>query len=818
MRRLRKCTSVCSSFSRVHKIPHIEQTAAFCFLMDTPQKSFSLLYFLFLFSLVLLRHLTKRCLSFYIQTKETLDPSRQESRERRKRHKRGTRESQKRNCLRRSEPKQARKQPTKHCTTVDSFSIRVCVFFPMSAPCPLAPDSWYHHHHHNNNIKTTRSLLSSSSLSLAAAMDPSLVLSSSSSSSWLLDPQLLWTHSSCNHKNKSLSVSKKLLRLGLATPTTTTRPTQHVFLQQQPFGSNHHPNNNNRVRMTPQQQCLPNKRRTRRSAPLLQCPRTITSRQQRTTFTRVQDETTTTTTRNHHHQQHNVTTTTTTRPWCHDATKTTSRNNTTRDLVASSLAPPELSSLQPQQQQQPLPPEQQRGNQQQQPPSTTRTIRSKPPATTPMPCAITTTTPRRRRKGLKTAQEIRRQFLARLGILQQQPSTLGNQNHHNRTSATNTTTTHQRSAPFQRQRPPSVSSLSSSYQQALQGEDPPDHDGGGQDVLLIHDEDADRVVNVGSVPTILLQEQDTHTTGNHRIKDTPGNHRNKNNKSENHHCPPQQQEQQPKHGGPCHSSTTSTTKRNPMRTSKTLDDKRGTSPVSVREYPPPSTRVLLTDSHNKNKNYQQGDAVCDDPMDGPDHTTTRTTKHCAVTTTRCSVQKNNNNKNHKKHVSFYPHVTVHVIPHYQSYSRRMHHLLWTSSRESRIEAARNCLEFAADQWDWRQAANDEDYRFCRGQWLHPIHFVVAAGHHHATDSNHNTYSHSPYSSEYSSPCSWRQQRTRRRSTYCTKSIHGRGASPAVVTAAIGNDTASSSPPTTSKTLTTTASCPTAAGLRNLRRA
>ncbi|KAL7564193.1 hypothetical protein ACA910_021620 [Epithemia clementina (nom. ined.)] len=81
------------------------------------------------------------------------------------------------------------------------------------------------------------------------------------------------------------------------------------------------------------------------------------------------------------------------------------------------------------------------------------------------------------------------------------------------------------------------------------------------------------------------------------------------------------------------------------------------------------------------------------------------------------------NMKKKKHVSFDTRVTVHPIPHHLAYSKRFRQVLWTSSEVMRRLAARNCLEFASDNWDWRQAANDEDLVYCQGEWWHPVHFV-----------------------------------------------------------------------------------------------
>lgn len=77
----------------------------------------------------------------------------------------------------------------------------------------------------------------------------------------------------------------------------------------------------------------------------------------------------------------------------------------------------------------------------------------------------------------------------------------------------------------------------------------------------------------------------------------------------------------------------------------------------------------------------------------------------------------------KGSVSFHPSVKVHTIPTRTAYSDRIRGALWTHPLEMQQNAARNSLEFAAEGWDWRQVADDEDMVVCRGERIHPIHFV-----------------------------------------------------------------------------------------------
>lgn len=77
----------------------------------------------------------------------------------------------------------------------------------------------------------------------------------------------------------------------------------------------------------------------------------------------------------------------------------------------------------------------------------------------------------------------------------------------------------------------------------------------------------------------------------------------------------------------------------------------------------------------------------------------------------------------KSGVSFETSVMVHPIPSRSSYSDRMRAQLWTPSIELQENAARNCLEFAAEGWDWRRVADDQDMIVYHGERIHPVHFM-----------------------------------------------------------------------------------------------
>ena len=50
--------------------------------------------------------------------------------------------------------------------------------------------------------------------------------------------------------------------------------------------------------------------------------------------------------------------------------------------------------------------------------------------------------------------------------------------------------------------------------------------------------------------------------------------------------------------------------------------------------------------------------------------------------------------------------------------------LWSSATELYQNAARNCIEFAAEGWNWRTVADDEHMILsASGELIHPVHII-----------------------------------------------------------------------------------------------
>ena len=77
----------------------------------------------------------------------------------------------------------------------------------------------------------------------------------------------------------------------------------------------------------------------------------------------------------------------------------------------------------------------------------------------------------------------------------------------------------------------------------------------------------------------------------------------------------------------------------------------------------------------------------------------------------------------EKAVSFASSVTVHPIPKHSAYSNRIRETIWPNPIEMQESAARNCIEFASEGWNWRHVAEEEDMVYYHGEMVHPIHFA-----------------------------------------------------------------------------------------------
>jgi hypothetical protein len=81
------------------------------------------------------------------------------------------------------------------------------------------------------------------------------------------------------------------------------------------------------------------------------------------------------------------------------------------------------------------------------------------------------------------------------------------------------------------------------------------------------------------------------------------------------------------------------------------------------------------------------------------------------------------NVRRKRSVSFSECVNVQIIAHKDMYSERIRRNLWCKPEELAQNAQRNSIEFAAENFDWRQASEDDTFFTCpdTGDKIHPAH-------------------------------------------------------------------------------------------------
>ena len=80
-------------------------------------------------------------------------------------------------------------------------------------------------------------------------------------------------------------------------------------------------------------------------------------------------------------------------------------------------------------------------------------------------------------------------------------------------------------------------------------------------------------------------------------------------------------------------------------------------------------------------------------------------------------------KKKERNVSFDETVLVLTIPSKDAYSDRIRKFIWTEPHEMIQNTTRNTIEFASENWDWRQVADDVEFSICpvTGEKIHPCH-------------------------------------------------------------------------------------------------
>eukprot|EP00934_Nitzschia_sp_Nitz4_P009270 Nitzschia sp. Nitz4//scaffold345_size17508//2057//2680//NITZ4_008822-RA/size17508-processed-gene-0.9-mRNA-1//1//CDS//3329548625//9260//frame0 len=74
-------------------------------------------------------------------------------------------------------------------------------------------------------------------------------------------------------------------------------------------------------------------------------------------------------------------------------------------------------------------------------------------------------------------------------------------------------------------------------------------------------------------------------------------------------------------------------------------------------------------------------------------------------------------------LTFNEEVKVCLIPKKEEYSKRIRDFLWTNPEDMALNAHRNTIEFASENWDWRNAMEDDNMYRClaTNELIHPVH-------------------------------------------------------------------------------------------------
>ena len=85
-------------------------------------------------------------------------------------------------------------------------------------------------------------------------------------------------------------------------------------------------------------------------------------------------------------------------------------------------------------------------------------------------------------------------------------------------------------------------------------------------------------------------------------------------------------------------------------------------------------------------------------------------------------EKSSHTTQTQRRVSFCSSVTVIPIPSHSDFSDRIKRSLWTSASELHEQVMRNCVEFAAEGWNWKLVVEESNMIWHGGKQVHPCHF------------------------------------------------------------------------------------------------
>mmetsp|Transcript_9926 Transcript_9926/g.21469 ORF Transcript_9926/g.21469 Transcript_9926/m.21469 type:complete len:337 (+) Transcript_9926:44-1054(+) len=148
------------------------------------------------------------------------------------------------------------------------------------------------------------------------------------------------------------------------------------------------------------------------------------------------------------------------------------------------------------------------------------------------------------------------------------------------------------------------------------------------------------------------------------------------------------------------------------------------SPLHGNNTSSPLSKAVSTDSSSS---YSQG-GVDSMPSTAASSIASLGTLTLASHTSFTSLtNKKNASLTKKRRVSLHNDVSVIPIPMRTEYPDHIRERIWSSASELYQNAARNTIEFAAEGFDWRNAADDSQMvHSVQGERIHPIHYMNLA--------------------------------------------------------------------------------------------
>jgi hypothetical protein len=150
--------------------------------------------------------------------------------------------------------------------------------------------------------------------------------------------------------------------------------------------------------------------------------------------------------------------------------------------------------------------------------------------------------------------------------------------------------------------------------------------------------------------------------------------------------------------------------------------------VSVNQQQAPNSPKCISELVPEEEGEEDKSSISENTLDlnSNEKSTSSSTSSSASFDSRSSSNsssKSTTRQKKQRSVSFDETVTVLTIPNKDAYSDRIRKHLWMEPHEMLQNTNRNTIEFASENWDWRQVADDVEFYICpmTGEKIHPCH-------------------------------------------------------------------------------------------------